>query len=191
MDKKMNIFYLVLILLLSGCNLFDSGKKETEPEFEQYFNAEINGSIYKGTPNAFLSNLGGLPWLNLFAMQYDSTKWPYAERIGFSIHFNSEKSKYGVIRKQEENGRSSGGYFTERDGDAIIARYEPIPDSVDTLTIQIGKDEEGRRFVTGTFAMTVVVDPGYDDEHNNRYRQQPDTVRITNGEFRVLLEERE
>jgi len=39
--------------------------------------------------------------------------------------------------------------------------------------------------------MTVFIDPDYDNEYNNRFRQQPDTVCLTNGRFRMLLEEQE
>lgn len=43
---------------------------------------------------------------------------------------------------------------------------------------------------SGTFAMKVLMDPMHDNkEPNNSFRQQPDTVLITNGEYRILLEE--
>jgi len=191
MEKTMNLFFIILILLISGCDMFNTDKKEPEPEVKQYFRAEVNGESWSGVPRAVLSNLGDLPWFSLYAIGYDSTKWPYSEDIGFSIHFNSEESEYNVIREPEENGRTSGAYFVESDGDATIARYEPIPDSINTLIIHLEKMGNEKELVTGTFSMKVAIDPRYDNEYTNGYRQQPDTVRITNGEFRVLLEEQE
>ena len=82
----------------------------------------------------------------------------------------------------------SGGFYSENDGDAVIARYYPEEAPGNTFTVEFGTDEEGREYAEGTFAMKVVVDPEYDKPNNNQYRQQPDTVLITNGRYRVLLE---
>lgn len=186
----MNLFFLLLIMLASGCKLFNSEKKETEPEVEQYFHAEINGQPWSGEPRAAFTFTETDTILQVFATRFDSVKYPYNNHISFTLDYDPENTVYEVVRKYENSWIFGGAYY-ENDGDARIAVYEPIPTDSSYFTVKIKKIENGSELVTGAFAMTVVVDPDYDTAYNNQYRQQPDTVRITNGEFRVLLEERE
>lgn len=86
--------------------------------------------------------------------------------------------------------RNVGGRFAEIDGDATIAHYKPIEDSLNYLNLKVEKADE-LSITIGTFAMKLVVDPAYNSEHNNKYRQHPDTVYITNGEFKVIIENSE
>lgn len=173
---------IYFILFLSGCNLSNSGTEVAEPEFEQYFEAEVNGKQWKynGELRASLMNLHGLPWLNLYGVNSN-------ESIHIVAHYDSSRTDYNVLRKIEENGRTTGGAFVESAGDVRIARYDPVDDLSNKLFIELNKDENAGPFVTGTFSMTVVIQEVYESKNT----QKPDTIKITNGKFRALLEVQE
>ena len=85
--------------------------------------------------------------------------------------------------------RIVGGRYSERDGDAPIAQYFPIESDIDRLVIHRGSSEFGP-FIFGEFSMVVVVDDNISD-FGRRNRRLPDTLRITNGQFRILLSQRD
>ena len=179
-------FYIVGILS-SGCSIIEN---EQPKKFESYLKAEINGKLWKGdVSRAVISNVGGLEWLNLYSTEFDSMSYPYNTQISFTANFDFSKKEYKVVREQEENGRTSGGMLREMDGDAVIALYDPVFNELNHLSINLGIDEDHGRYVTGSFSMQVVVWDEYDYDENNNYRKQPDTVYITNGKYKVLLEE--
>ncbi|MFD2532827.1 hypothetical protein [Gracilimonas halophila] len=185
----MNSLHLVFctFLILSGCGVTE---QEALPAFESYFKAEINGEMWAGD-----ARRSGFTYIEedtlfqVFASKYDSLLYPYQDKIGFSFFYIKDKIEYSVLRHQDKHQRITGAYYVEKDGDAVIARYFPSDDDINSFTVQINQDEHGRRYAEGTFGLKVVVDPDYDRPKNNQYRQQPDTVLVTNGEYKVLLEE--
>lgn len=80
-----------------------------------------------------------------------------------------------------------GGSYSERDGDAPIAQYFAIETSLNDLEIHQDSSEFGP-FTYGKFAMVAVVEE-HVTEFGKRNRRLPDTLRITNGRFRILLEQ--
>ncbi len=175
------------LLMLSGCGLSDTEKPN---EFESYFKTKINGEIWSGDkPRAAFTYIEGDTLFQVFASKYDNELYPYNDNLGFSFFYENKKEVYSVLRKLQKHGKSTGALYLEKDGDAVIAWYYPIEDDINTFTVEIKTDEHGRRYAKGTFALKVVIDPDYDRPNNNKYRQQPDTVLITNGKYKVLLEE--
>jgi len=124
MEKTMNLFYLVLILLLSGCDMFNTDKKEPEPEVEQYFQAEVNGESWSGESLLAAFTLTETETvLQVFAIQYDDeANFPYNNHIGFTLDYNPDKVSYDVIWKLENTWIYGDAYY-EKDGDARIALY--------------------------------------------------------------------
>lgn len=186
MNSLLNSIIWVL-LLLSGCGVTEN---EIPPEFESYFKAEINGESWSGdSPRAAFTFIETDTLFQVFTSKYDSLLYPYQDKIGFSFFKTKEKSEYSVLLEMDKHERITGSYYVEKDGDAVIAWYYPVDDSVNSFTVEFKTDEYERSYAEGAFALKVVVDPDYDRPNNNQYRQQPDTVLITNGEYKVLLED--
>jgi len=187
---------LWLVLMISGCSVF-----ETEPEMSAlitpepfgYFTAEINGELWEGDyPDGGFVYIEEDTLLQVFSDRIDSLRFPYMDEMTFSYFYTEsmDGSQQSVIRTPTIHKRASGGFYSEADGDAVIAYYLPIEDSLNAFTVQIEQDEKGAYVATGTFEMKVVVESYYDTPHNNQYRQQPDTLRITNGAYKVKLREK-
>lgn len=183
MNKNMYLILFLVVALFGGCDWLGSEKNEVdiEPQVEGEFQAVLNGEAWSGEPTAGVQTIeDGSRWVTFGGTWADGVftrpaSPPYHEKITFSYPFEPEKTEYEVLRKMGENGRSSGGDYVKIAGDVITAWYNPIPDSLNKLSFKIEKDAEGRDFVIGSFSMTVA------DERS------PDTIRITNGEFRALL----
>lgn len=185
-------FYLMMIPLLILALIISCGVTESEEqEIEEYFKAHINGEPWAGgDPRAVLTLIETDTLFQIFASEYDSLIWPYNEHISLSMNFSKDITEYPIPKTEMNEWRTVGGMFTEIDGDAVIARYHPIEDSVNKLYVTV-EEEGGKKITTGSFAMKVVVDSTYNNVHNNKYRLHPDTLLITNGEFKVVVEENE
>lgn len=181
------VFALALII---SCDV--TGHEPLDkPRVEEYFRAEINGTLWTaGNPIAAFTIAGTDTLFQVYAIEYDTLRWPYNEAISLSVDFNSHINEYPIITTRMNEWRIVGGRFNEVDGDANIAVYRPIEDSLNYLNLRIAEENE-LSITIGSFAMKVVVDPSYNSEHNNKYRQHPDTVYITNGEFKVIIENSE
>lgn len=179
------VFALALII---SCGVTEQEPLE-KPKVEEYFRAEINGILWTAAhPNAAFTIIGTDTLFQVFVQEYDTLRWPYNEAISLSVDFNSHINEYPIIptRMNMNEWRIVGGRFAEIDGDATIANYNPIEDSLNYLNLRIAEENE-LSITIGSFAMKVVVDPSYNSEHNNKYRQHPDTVYITKGEFKVVI----
>ena len=71
----------------------------------------------------------------------------------------------------------------EINGDAIIATYHPAAPA--SGGFEITSYDPATRVLEGTFEVTFVVDDGH---RRNERRLLPDTVRVTDGRFRVTVE---
>ena len=80
---------------------------------------------------------------------------------------------------------TGGGFFSENDYDVTISSYSATDDSsVNRLTIT--KYDSTTGVLEGTFRTTVVVDSAERvSEPGEPPRRRPDTLRFTDGEFRV------
>ena len=133
------------------------------------------------TKYAIIGAPRGTDWLGVLAFKLDSTRYPYVLNISFSHNYVETRTEYNIVR---DSADFSGASFTELDGDAIIARYNPIEDENNRLEILSDTLDSGKVVLVGSFAMKVVVYGG-----NNQYRQYPDTVVVTNGTFRIVLQQ--
>ncbi len=96
------------------------------------------------------------------------------------------------MRKKYEEGYNThytGSRFHEAESDALFASYHSTDDtSTNQLTITSFDSTTG--LMEGTFRTTVVVDSADRvDESGEPPRRRPDTLRFTDGEFRVKVED--
>jgi len=92
----------------------------------------------------------------------------------------------------EINGisRILGSSYYEKDGDVIISSYHATDDtSANQFTITSYDSATG--MMEGSFRTTVVVDSSErETEPGEPPRRRPDTLRFTDAEFRVRVEDR-
>ena len=182
MRNRSIYFALFSAVLLASCGLF--GEEEEKPEVSpSYFAALLNGEPWRGEAR------GGINEENrflIYAGTEDSLSY-WNESLSFGLYFEGEGT-YPLAR----HGDFYGALHFEADGDAGIATYHPTADTSNTMTITRFDPAEG--IVEGTFAVTLVVDPG-DREPEPlppgvpapMARRRPDTLRFTGGTFYVEL----
>jgi hypothetical protein len=194
LNKTTNSFIVtisIISLITFGCGVTDTPPEVQKQESENLVEALVNGEPWKATYSyASFNVFEDDTLIFLSAHQEDSIKIPYAEIITFSYFQSFKDSTYSTIRRVSDYEQGIGVIYNEADGDANIGTYYPIQDSLDGLTLSISKDSAGNRFIEGAFETKVVVDPAYDRDIDQDRRRRPDTVRITNGYYRVELEKR-
>ena len=175
----MSITIVFLLLFISSCGLLDG--KTKEEKIDEYFRAELNGKAVEFDDQLAIKGSRSPDWLGVSGFKPDSMRYPYVLKISFSHNYVETRTEYNVVRDSTD---FSGASFTELDGDVIIARYNVIEDENNRLEILSDTLDSGKVVLVGSFAMKVVVYGG-----NNQYRQYPDTVVVTNGTFRIVLQQ--
>jgi hypothetical protein len=170
-------------LLFGSCGLVGDGDSKAK---DTYFRAALNGKKWSGNPDAVFSEQGRFnKWLALFADSlYESG---YRERLSIHTPFRGVR-EYNLSEKNYTVGGNlltGGGFFSENDYDVTISSYSATDDSsVNRLTIT--KYDSTTGVLEGTFRTTVVVDSAERvSEPGEPPRRRPDTLRFTDGEFRV------
>ena len=195
--SNMNIIHILLpmFLLLSNCTLFNSNEKN----FESTFKAEINGEKFDITETneklvqviASISENEDISFLFIHGKMYNQNVYPFNEIIDIAVPWE-ESTKFHPLGSDTVFFKSGfywikRGMYSEWDGDARISNYITKPDNQGSFSVNIEELENGDRVVYGQFDFTVVMeDRG--DELSQRIGQ--DTLHITNGEYRLLLDDR-
>lgn len=194
--KPVTIF-IGVFLLLASCGLV-GGKEKQEP-FEPVFKAEINGEPFNGVgdwseqfpPGAGMTMQGEYPYLSIFGVQFSEEFYPYNESIGISLFYKKEQIQYATrqdtVKINEDYERFSGGRYSENEGDANISMYRSLDDHEGYITVEMDTLESGEVVVFGTFRTQVIM-IYRTDAYSQRVGQ--DTLHITNGEYRLLLDDR-
>jgi len=196
---NMNILHLLIpfYLVFTGCNLFNTGNDQEK--FEPTFRAEINGEIFDitqvkvplGRYNAVLSTQGAYSYLAVFGDFFSENLFPYKEQISFLLAYDANKSKYSSaldsIQVDEFSYRRIGGLYYESDGDAPVSRYSSDVNDNGYIFVEIELLDNGEKVIYGTFEFIAIVDSRV-DKYSQRVDQ--DTLHITNGEYRLLLDDR-
>lgn len=172
-------------LLLIGCGLFSSADREAQIP-EQYVTATLNGApwtaqtAYLEAEDAPLSSWVPGEYLSLMVLNQDVQRYPYYE----SLMMGAPSPEPGLqVAVEPVPSIARGGWFVEADGDAFIATYHPTPDS--SNVIEITRHDPDAQVVEGRFQLTLAVSPDYRDVAE---RQRPDTLRFTDGRFRLWYE---
>lgn len=144
-----------------------------------------------GGASAVMTMQGDYPYLQVFADQFSEELYPYHETIVISMIYEDVKTTYPTKRDTVETNEvdfiNPGGKYYESDGDARISSYHAPGDDDGYITVEMEEQGDGRTAVFGTFEMMVIVG-GRANDYSRRVGQ--DTLYITNGEYRVLLDDR-
>ena len=185
---------VLLFFFFLSCGLL--GSKDKGSEIKPIFTAEINGEVFDGTTyeesaKAGITLQGKYPYLSIVADQYSEEFYPNNEAIGINVIYTEGIKKYSTkkdtVKINEDFDRFLGGVYYESDGDASISWYASTANDEGYITIETDTMENGEVVIFGMFEMTVVVETRA-DSYSHRVGQ--DTLYITNGEYRLLLDDR-
>ena len=190
-NRDMKTTILLIILLTNSCGLFENNQ-ENDLTFVDVFSFNLNGEAFFGEPRAVTTTTDQFDQLVFSGVRLDSTKVPYGpylQRLVIGAILEDGRRQYPIIRsfQQEPPYLAEGGFISERDGDAPIAQYNPIDSELNRLVIQKADSEFGP-YIFGEFETIAVVEENV-SEFGHRNRRLPDTLHITNGRFRILLEQ--
>ena len=147
--------------------------------------ALLNGEPWSA---AAAAGLYGTNELDIAASNVDSLSY-WREWMSLAVPFEGEGA-YPLYRDSLPEGGRAGQYasYSEMNADAIFADYRLLDEAANRLTVTTYDSVRG--VVEGTFEATLIVDP--DDrkpppELAGDYpeRQRPDTLRFTEGRFRI------
>ncbi len=179
---------LPLLLIFSGCSLFDNEPKPLEP-IPTFFYAEINGERFDANgANAVITPANQYSMLDFGGTFHFEELFPYKETIAFSVIYNENSSTYtlrldSILSNNLGFNTPSAAYY-EKDGDAVISHYKKPDDSDGFVSVELEELEDGRKTISGTFEMTVYLKKRI----NTAFPQQEqDTLHITNGKYLLEL----
>ena len=179
----MSALLATLLLVTAGCGLLDNELPPQDPE--TFFTATLNGEPWSAI--AQLSGINIENRLGIGGTRFSQTSY-WNEKMSFSLPFRGAGT-YSLVWGQRE-GDLYGGLYTESDGDANLATYYPQPDSA-TNYVRITSYDPDTGIMEGRFRTTVVVSPEDRlDEPGEPPRRRADTLRFTDGSFRVVIEDR-
>lgn len=167
------------VLTLAGCGATQPEDDIGETEFTFLLNGE------RWTANvptqAILSGYG----IVIFSTLEFNDRFPLRQAVGFGAAWRG----VGVypIALRTEDGQVYSGYVNESDGDATIAHYRPVGASAEQSGFEITRYDETTGEVEGRFEGVFAVDPNY---VRVTRRELPDTLRVTEGRFRAIVEDR-
>ncbi len=208
MQYLLKTFLLTSLLALIGCGLFgaDGNEKEGPPAEETYFTATVNGQPWEaggGSANFTCIGDAGLVF-RIGSGKRTRKLWPYHESLALSVAYEGPGT-YSLVEPDDDDELRFvlGSSYTAWDGDVPLTGYSPTDDSsanqlkITSYDPEGGSTKESRRasssavietagIVEGTFRTTVVVVPeDVVPEPGEPPRRQPDTLRFTEGRFRV------
>ena len=180
----------ILILCLAGCGLTDDPPVDppANPVTDDtvVFTARLNGNPWIAeAPRASLSRGADL---TVLAVDPDETRYPYEQGLFFIVPIEGVGS-YSLNRSTrmdnpgtpEEVFHLYGAILQEAYGDQVNSEYHATQDPANRLVVTRYDGVNG--YVEGTFAATLVVDL------SSESRELPDTLRFTDGRFRVRVED--
>ncbi|MCR9131505.1 MAG: hypothetical protein NXI08_02985 [bacterium] len=193
----MNIINALLLvyLLLIGCTLNGSNGKKFEPTFR----AEINGETFDITmvDEVFVSQIAGISYsneisfLSIFGSIYNEEMYPYKETLSISVPWNNI-SQYHSLGSDTTYYNDNfywvkRAMYSEWDGDARISNFVTRSSEQGSISVNIEELPSGNLVVYGQFSFTAIVEYR-GAELSQRIGQ--DTLHITDGEYRMLLDDR-
>jgi len=179
----MSALLATLLLVTAGCGLLDNDPAPPDPE--TFFTATLNGEPW--TAEVQPSGINSEDYFDIVGIRYSETSF-WNEQLVFSLPFRGTGS-YSLVWG-ERQGDLYGASFFEVDGDARLATYYPLPDSA-TNYVRVTSYDPDTGIMKGRFRTTVVVSPEDRlDEPGEPPRRRADTLRFTDGSFRVIIEDR-
>ena len=191
--KRVNLLLILFaIIFISACNTTDSGKSKLQPD--QFLQADINGERMVFRRNSDIQPLADLitdEGEDRLSISVDSISFPYVFFIGLSV-FPPEgvyDTTY-VIQDFIYNFEDAYANVAELDWDVFISQYKPVEGEENVLNIRNSIMDDGRMQVEGSFYMTMAWDTSYQNSGSVVVnRKFTDTLSITNGEFKAVVED--
>lgn len=180
------LFSVSIIVAMVGCGLLgETEGQPVEPEPETYFRALVNGEAWEGDEQQ--AGLMRTDYITLSSALHHENIFPYFEEIAVWVPWH-EVGEYDISRQRHDSGPHEGQYagavYGEVDGDVNISWYRPTEGGEHRMAVTGYDPETG--LMEGTFEVTFVIEEG---QRDSPFRRQPDTLRFTDGEFRVVVED--
>ena len=111
-------------------------------------------------------------------------RFPLHQRILFSV----PEAEWAGVRRYpldfgvDRDGSPRKSSFIEANGDEIVTRYEPLPGGA----FEVTRYDEATSEIEGRFEGVFVIAPDHTDA---TYRLLADTLRVTEGRFRGVLDD--
>ncbi len=169
--------------LLVSCGILGSEDKREE---DTYFDAVMNDSVWTANIRG-IYRIEGDTLLAMIGMdKREKSVWPYEENLVLNVLYKPGTEEYALTGYigMEYYYHSQSSYH-ESDGDVHIASYYPIHSNPGVATLTLTNAGKNRKIAEGTFEVTYVV---REVDRNSPFRRKPDTLSVTNGRFRVVLE---
>ena len=182
MPKAMTTAMLTAVALVvgaAGCGSTDP----VDPADEPGMTLRLNGELWASTGPALapLSVVG----LSVFAERWLDGRYPLYRGVGFRVPASAWA---GAGRYPLESGADEGrrtAYFVESDGDVSIALYWAVPEAGGW--VEVTRYDETTGALEGRFEGVFAVQP---DHAASPRRELPDTLRVTEGRFRAVVDDR-
>lgn len=184
MQNRMRTTFLALTgaLAVSAAALVGCGA--TEPtDGDTALTFLLNGQRW--TSNIETQAILAKPGLVLFTELRFDDRFPLRQNVGFSV----PASEWAGVGTYPIHPRFIGddlysAYIGESDGDATLAVYRPVGTGG---RLEVTRYDEATGEVEGRFEGVYAVDPNY---ARIPQRELPDTLRVTEGRFRAVIEDR-
>lgn len=191
---KTFIWGICFLAILGGCNFLDSSndepKEEDEPENEYTF--KINGEEWPAVSPEAEKKVESGQAEDVFSIVFTQSvleEIHYIQKFTLTIPFDGEGTySLNPHERETSNGRSReyGGRIYALDHDVTISFHDPIPDSTNQVTIT--RYDEENQVIEGTWQGSFARRDYERDEFEHLYRL-PDTVHVTDGEFKLYYED--
>lgn len=170
---------IVIACVLAGCGATEPSDLAADGEISFL----LNGEPWQPTdpPLAARSPFG----YQVIASYWIDGRFPLHQRILFSV----PGAEWAGVRRYpldfgvDGDGSPQKSSFIEANGDEIVTRYEPLPGG----SFEVTRYDEATGEIEGRFEGVFAIDP---DDKDATYRLLPDTLRVTEGRFRAVVEDR-
>ena len=182
-----SLSFIALAAFVSAAAAAGCGATEpVDPAGDTEMTFLLNGEPWTAnTPTEAILTAYGLV---VFADLRFDDRFPLRQGVGFSVPL-SEWDGAGTYPTAFRfvDGTAYSGYVSESDGDAGIARYRPVGEAAERGGFEVTAYDEATVDIEGRFEGVFAVDPG--DARVSR-RELPDTLWVTEGRFRAVVEDR-
>lgn len=183
MRRLISVLTLVATATLAGCG---AAEPTDEVADETALAFLLNGERWEATEEteAVLTDYG----LVVFADRWLEGRFPLRQHVGFSVPA-AEWDGVGSypIARRTVGGAPYVASVIEADGDAIIAAYDAVGPAAERGGFEVTRYDADTGEVVGRFGGVFVVDPS---DRGQPRRELPDTLRVTDGRFRAVVEDR-
>lgn len=170
------------VAALAGCG----AAEPTDPAGQTGLSFLLNGERWTANTEvqAGLTGYG----LQVFGQLRFDDRFPLRQQVGFSVPL-SEWDGAGTyptaLRSVDDDVYVATIY--ELDGDALVASYKAVGASAERGGLEVVRYDPATGDIEGRFEGTFVVDA---DDRGQPLRELPDTLRVTDGRFRAVVEDR-